>query len=103
MIFFILQGKPTPPVLNNKETEINGCNVNLTWSPPREDACPITMYIIHYREANSQHIEKTGDKFPFQRLQIPSFIFHSFVTRNMNLQCPRIMVKWKVTGQTTGT
>ena len=53
----LLKGKPTRPVINNKETEINGCNVNLTWSPPRKDACPIAKYIVHYRQKTSQDNE----------------------------------------------
>ena len=66
MVFF--QGKPTPPVINNKETEINGCNVNLTWSSPREDACPITKYIIHYRETSSQHNETEWQQIPVSQV-----------------------------------
>ena len=33
--------------------EINGCNVNFTWIPPRDSACPITSYVIHYREVKT--------------------------------------------------
>ena len=58
-IFFnIYLGAPLPPVINNKETEINGCDVNLTWSqPPRRQTCPITKYRIYYREKESQEKE----------------------------------------------
>ena len=46
---FIVDKLP-PPVVENKETEIYGCDVNLTWSPPLDAGCPLTMYKIHYRD-----------------------------------------------------
>jgi len=80
IIFLILisKGKPTPPVINNKETEINGCNVNLKWSPPRQDACPILKYIVYYREKNSQDSETDWRQIPISQvtktfLNIPLF------------------------------
>ena len=48
--------------------EINGCDVNLTWSPPREDACPITKYIIHYREETSQDNKNDWLQIPISQV-----------------------------------
>ena len=33
--------------------EINSCTLNYTWSPPMHIGCPLTMYIIYYREIQS--------------------------------------------------
>ncbi len=48
-VFFFIKGQLSPPVINNV-TAISDCYVNLTWSPPRNIGCPLTMYIIHYRK-----------------------------------------------------
>ena len=37
----------------DKTIELNGCALNYTWSPPLHTACPLTMYIIYYREIQS--------------------------------------------------
>ena len=70
MFFFfnIYLGRPTPPVINNKETEINGCDVNLTWSPPRRQACPITKYRIYYREKQLQENEAEWSQIPISQV-----------------------------------
>ena len=62
--FNISLGKPLPPVINNKETEIKGCDVNLTWSPLRRQACPITKYRIYYRTKESQENEAEWSQIP---------------------------------------
>ena len=51
-LFLFIKGKPRIPVINNKKTEINGCNVNLTWSS--KNICIITKHMIRYRERKSQ-------------------------------------------------
>ena len=65
--FFL--GAPLPPVINNKETEIYGCDVNLTWSQaPRRQACPITKYSIYFRERKSQENEAEWNQIPVSQV-----------------------------------
>lgn len=57
----VIQGQLSPPVIT-KVMAVNDCHVNLTWSPPRNNRCPLTMYIIHYRKvlntgADWRHID----------------------------------------------
>ena len=66
--FNICLGEPIPPVINNKETEINGCDVNLTWSPLRRQACPITKYRIYHREKESQENEAEWSQIPISQV-----------------------------------
>lgn len=43
-------GIPSPPVINNKETESLTCDVNVIWSPPADHGCPLTMYSIYHQQ-----------------------------------------------------
>ena len=61
----LIEGTLSPPVIDNKEMEINGCNVNVTWISPMDTGCPLTMYMIHYRE-----IQSGGSKDDWIRRQI---------------------------------
>lgn len=45
-----IAGVPSPPVINNKETESLTCNVNVIWSPPADSGCPLTMYSIYHQQ-----------------------------------------------------
>ncbi len=45
-----LTDKPSAPVILNKETQVSGCDVNLRWSFPEDNGCPLTLYTIYYRE-----------------------------------------------------
>ena len=38
-----------PPIIINKEKEIDGCNVSVMWRLPTSSACSVT-YTIRYRE-----------------------------------------------------
>ena len=38
-----------PPIITNKEKEIDGCNVSVMWRLPTISACSVT-YTIRYRE-----------------------------------------------------
>ncbi|KAJ7385283.1 hypothetical protein OS493_016354 [Desmophyllum pertusum] len=51
---------PSPPVINNKETKTLRCDVNLTWSPPADNGCPLTMYSIYYQQIQSR---ETGESW----------------------------------------
>ena len=48
-------GKPSAPVILNKETQVSGCDVNLRWSLPEDNGCPLTMHTIYYRERQSKN------------------------------------------------
>ena len=41
-------GPPDPPKIMNKETELTGRNVTVTWRPS-DNNCKIIMYALHYR------------------------------------------------------
>ena len=49
-----LTGKPSAPVIQNKQTKVSGCVVNLKWSLPEDNGCPLTFYTIYYREIQSK-------------------------------------------------
>ena len=51
-----LTGKPSAPVIQNKETQISRCHINLRWSLPEDNGCPLTMYTIYYRELQSKNL-----------------------------------------------
>lgn len=40
-------------MVENKEMELHGCVVNFMWRPRVDTGCPLTMYIIYYREIQS--------------------------------------------------
>ena len=44
---FNLLGVPT---IVNKNKEVEGRIVEVTWEPPLEGACPVVRYTVHYRE-----------------------------------------------------
>ena len=46
----LIKGKPLmPPMITNKEKEIDGCNVSVMWTLSTCSACSVT-YTIRYRE-----------------------------------------------------
>jgi len=49
-------GIPSPPVINNKETESLTCDVNVIWSPPADHGCPLTMYSIYHQQIQAPEI-----------------------------------------------
>ena len=51
-----LKGKPSAPVILNEETQVPRCDVNLRWSLPEDNGCPLTMYTIYYRELQSDNL-----------------------------------------------
>ena len=59
---------PAPPVINNKESEIKGCIVNLTWSLPPRQACPVKKYKIYYRVKTSGDNEAEWTEKSLSRL-----------------------------------
>ena len=64
----IALGKPSPPIIKSKELQMYRCDVNLKWSSPQDNGCPLTMYKVYYREVQSfgedeywHHINVTMD------------------------------------------
>ncbi|PFX16936.1 Proto-oncogene tyrosine-protein kinase receptor Ret [Stylophora pistillata] len=58
--------EPLAPVIVNKEVHLaSRCDVNLKWSSPDDNGCPLTMYTIYYRDPQSSsqdyRINVTGD------------------------------------------
>ena len=56
-------------MINNKESEIHGCKVNVTWS--RKEICTITMTTLRFRE-----IKPLGDEAEWSELKVPATTFH---------------------------
>ena len=56
ILFFLITEVPSMPVIKNKETEIQRCDVILTWSPPTDNGCPLTMYTINYQRIQPREI-----------------------------------------------
>ncbi|KAJ7323431.1 hypothetical protein OS493_031628 [Desmophyllum pertusum] len=44
------RGDAPSPIVNGSIRLLDNCNVNLTWSPPRDNGCPLEKYTIYYRE-----------------------------------------------------
>ena len=44
---------PSPPVIDNKETESLACDVNVIWSTPADHGCPLTRYSIYHQQIPS--------------------------------------------------
>ena len=57
-MFFLITEVPSIPVIKNKETETPRCDVILTWSPPADNGCPLTMYTINYQRIQPQETEE---------------------------------------------
>ena len=56
ILFLLIAEVPSNPVISNKETEIPRCDVILTWSPPADTGCPLTMYTIYYKQIQPREI-----------------------------------------------
>ena len=55
-------------MINNKESEIHGCKVNVTWS--RKEICTITKSTVRYRE-----IKPLGNEAEWEELTVPATTF----------------------------
>ena len=54
--------------------EINSCALNYIWSPPIQTGCPFTMYIIHYREVQSDGNKADWLQIPITQLNKISYV-----------------------------
>ena len=59
---------------DKKTMEINGCALNYTWSPPLHTGCPLMMYIIYYREIQSDGIEGHWTQIHITQLKETSYV-----------------------------
>ena len=64
-------------MINNKESEIHGCKVNVTWS--RKEICTITKSTVRYRE-----IKPLGNEAEWEELTVPATTF-----RLLPLECDK--------------
>ena len=64
-------------MINNKESEIHDCKVNLTWS--RKEICTITKSTVRYRE-----IKPLGNEAEWSELTVPATTF-----RLLPLECDK--------------
>ena len=55
---FFPAGKPSPPIINNSETETLGCHVNVTWSKPDDNGCPLTKYSVYFIQIQLRETEE---------------------------------------------
>ena len=51
-----------------------GCDVNLTWSPPVDTECPLTMYTIYYREIQSEENNTEWLQISVTQLDTTSYV-----------------------------
>ena len=72
LFVLIILGTLSPSVGNNKTMEINSCVLNYMWSPPMDTECPLTMYIIYYREIQADGNEADWLQVPITELNITS-------------------------------
>ena len=78
--FILIPGVPPPPSsINDKKTGTIGCDMNLTWTPPVDHGCPLTMYSIYYR-----HIPPRGKEAPWNSVNISDVLQTHYV---LSLRC----------------
>ena len=77
VLFLLIKGKPITPVINNEESEIHGCKVNVTWS--RKEICTITKSTVRFRE-----IKPLGIETEWTEATVPSTTFHF-----LSLECDK--------------
>ena len=85
-------------MINNEESEIHGCKVNVTWSI--KEICTITKSTVRFRE-----IKLLGIEAEWAEHKVPSTTFHLLsrnATRGMKLECLPGLEKFKATGQFLG-
>ena len=64
-------------MINNEESEIHGCKVNVTWS--RKEVCAITKSSVRFRE-----IKPLGIEAEWTEYRVPSTTFHL-----LSLECDK--------------
>ena len=79
ILFFLITEVPSMPVIKNKETEIQRCDVILTWSPPTDNGCPLTMYTINYQRIQPREIGE-----PWYQVNVTDIIATNFT---ISLSC----------------
>ena len=67
LFVLIIVGTLSPPVGNNKTMDIKRCVLNYMWSPPVDIGCPLKMYIIYYREIQSDSNEADWLQIPITK------------------------------------
>ena len=72
LFYLLFLDKLSLPVGENKTIEINSCVLNYMWSPPMDIICPLTMYIIYYREIQADGNEADWLQVPITELNITS-------------------------------
>jgi len=70
----IILGKLSPPVGDNKTIEISSCALNYRWSPPLHTVCSLTMYIIYYREIQTDGNETDWSQVPITQVKKTSYV-----------------------------
>ena len=69
LLYSSLKGKPLTPVINKKQSEINGCKVNVTWSS--RSICTTTKTAVRFREIKPQ-----DNKAEWTEYHVPSTNFY---------------------------
>ncbi|CAH3197137.1 unnamed protein product, partial [Porites evermanni] len=56
--FTVRRGVPLPPTIQKEKTKTLSCDVNLTWSTPADNGCPLTKYLVYFKLSyeDKQHI-----------------------------------------------
>ena len=60
---------------------LSKCKVNLTWSAPRDNGCPLNKYTIHYRE-----IQLTEEDTQWHETSVTNV---AQISRGLSLMCGR--------------
>ena len=77
VLFSLIKGKPITPVINNEESEIHGCKVNVTWSI--KEICTITKTSVRFKKIKPLDIEAEWTEY-----KVPSTTFHL-----LSLECDK--------------
>ena len=58
----------------NRTMEINSCHLFYRWSPSLHTACPLTTYIIYYREIQSNGNKTHWSQIPITQVKKTSYV-----------------------------
>ena len=59
---------------DNTTMEINTCALKYMWRPPLHIGCPLTMYIIYYREIQSDGNDADWLQIPIRQVEKTSYV-----------------------------
>lgn len=90
--FNCLTDRPGAPTISNTERTVPGCNVNLKWTKPQSNGCPILFYTVHYIQKGTRQdtnewriINVTDPKLDQQEIPLNCTTSYEFKVKAWNV------------------